>query len=187
MVFLLVLGLLFSAPTPAQTAQSYRQRATELAREKSWDQAIASYRQALALEPNDPDTHYNLALALKYKGDGKQAAEEFEAALRLKPNWPDAHYGLGATWYDLHDQAAALTELRTAIELDPANAGAHHYLALVYLHQNDPTAAEGELRQALKLKPSAEMYFELGLTQGQPGTLKRAPPPFRHTLPLHPP
>ncbi len=121
MVFLLVLGLLFSASSSAQTAGSYRQQAIDFSRNKSWDQAIASYRKALALEPNDPDTHYNLALTLKYKGDAKQAVEEFEATLRLKPKWADAHYGLGATLYDLNDQAAALKELRTAIDLDPAN------------------------------------------------------------------
>src|SRR5260370_27761509 len=186
MVFLLVLGLLFSAPTFAQTAQSYRQQAIELSRNKSWDQAIESYHKALDLEPNDPDTHYNLALALKYKGDAKQAAEEFEATLRLKPNWADAHYALGATQYDLRDLAAALKELRRAIQLAPSNAGAHHYLALVYLHQNDPTAAEGELRQALKLKPSAEMYFELGLTEGQIGNLEGAAAELRHALLLTP-
>src|ERR1700730_14446567 len=129
MVFLLILGLLLSAPSFAQTAESYRQRAIELSRMKSWDEAIASYHQALDLEPDDPSTHYNLALTLKYKGDAKQAAEEFAAALRLKPKWADAHYGLGAAWYDLGEQAAALKELRAAVELDPANTGAHRLLA----------------------------------------------------------
>src|SRR5207248_10187360 len=132
MVFLLVLSLPFSTPTLAQTAQSYRQRAIELSRNKSWDQAIASYHKALDLEPNDPDTHYNLALALKYKGDPKQAADEFQAALRLKPNWADAHYGLGATRYDLNDQASALNELRAAVNLDPTNISARRLLARIY-------------------------------------------------------
>ena len=76
-----------------QTAQNYREQATELARAKSWDEAIAAYRKALEIEPRDSLTHYNLALALKYKGDARQAADEFESALRLKPNWADAHYG----------------------------------------------------------------------------------------------
>src|ERR1700732_3394711 len=115
----LMLSLLFSAPLSAQTAESYRQEALQLSRAKSWDQAAASYRKALALEPNDAVTHYNLALTLKYEGDARQAAEEFETALRLRPKWPDAHYGLGATHYDLHDQSAALRELHTAVELDP--------------------------------------------------------------------
>src|SRR5215831_14820907 len=110
MVFLLILGLFFAAPSFAQTAESYRQQAIELSRHKSWDQAIANYHKALDLAPNDPLTHYNLALTLKYKGEARQAVEEFESTLRLKPKWADAHYGLGATWYDLHDLVAAQKE-----------------------------------------------------------------------------
>src|SRR5258707_10670348 len=174
MLFLLVLGLLFSVPSSAQTAESYRQHAVELSRNKFWDQAISSYRKALALEPNDPDTHYNLALTLKYKGDAKQAVEEFEAALRLKPKWADAHYGLGATWYDLGDQAAALKELRTAIDLDQANAGAHGLLARIYLQQSNPLAAAGELRRALQSKPSSELHLQLGVGGGQLGNFENA-------------
>src|SRR5207247_11389352 len=174
MVFLLVLSLPFSTPTLAQTAQSYRQRAIELSRNKSWDQAIASYHKALDLEPNDPDTHYNLALTLKYKGDAKQAVEEFETTLRLKPKWADAHYALGATWYDLNDQAAALKELRTAVDLDFANAGAHRLLAHIYLQQSNPSAAEGELRRALQSKHSAELQIEIGMAEGKSGKMAGA-------------
>ena len=76
--------LAFSEPALAQTAQSYRQQATEFARSKSWDEAIAAYRKALDLDPNDALTHYDLALALKYKGDTKQAVEEFESATQTQ-------------------------------------------------------------------------------------------------------
>src|ERR1700757_3476028 len=111
----LFLALVMAASGFAQTAETYRRDATELARQKSWDQAIANYRKALELEPKDALTHYNLALALKYKGEPRQAVDEFEAALRLKPKSAEVHYGLGATWYDLHDQSAAVKELRIAV------------------------------------------------------------------------
>ena len=78
MVFVLLLGLLFATPSLAQTAESYRRQAVEFSRAKSWDEAIATYHKALDLEPDDVLTHYNLALALKYKGDARQAMEEFE-------------------------------------------------------------------------------------------------------------
>ena len=92
----------------AQTADNYRQRAIEFSRKKSWDEAIANYQHAIGLNPNDASTHYNFALALKYKGDAQRAVQEFQAALRLKPTWGDAHYALGATLYDLQDLAAGL-------------------------------------------------------------------------------
>src|SRR4051812_37529940 len=147
MAVVLVLILAFAAPGSAQTAASYSKAATEFARQKSWDEAIADYRKALELEPNDPLTHYNLALALKYKGEASGAATEFQAALRLKPKWADAHYGLGVTWYDLHDLTAASKELRAALALQLANLAARRLLAGIYLEQNDPASAKTELQR----------------------------------------
>src|SRR5579863_65333 len=174
----MALALTFSvslpALLPAQTAQAYRQQATELARAKSWDAAIAAYRKALELEPNDPLTHYDLALTLKYKGEPAQAVEEFETALKLKPDFADAHYGLGATLYELHQPDAAMKELLAAVQLDPSNAGAHRLLAHLYSEKNDLADAETQLKLAVALKPSAEMHLELGMIEGQLGKLDLA-------------
>ena len=63
MVSLLILSLLVAAPSFGQTAEQYRKQALELSRAKSWDEAIAAYHKALELNPKDPLTHYDLALA----------------------------------------------------------------------------------------------------------------------------
>ena len=181
----LVASLLVADPSIAQTAEEYRQRAIELSRTKSWDEAIANYHKALALDDNDALTHSNLALTLKYKGDARQSVDEFEATLRLKPKWAEAHYGLGATWYDLQDLEGARKELRTAVELNPGNADSHRLLARVYAQQNDPTSADRELRRALQYKPSAEIHFELGLAEGQLGNLETAATQFREAIHLN--
>ena len=70
---LLIVLFMMAAPCFAQTAETYRRDATDFARQKSWDQAVANYRKALELEPNDALTHYDLALALKYKGEAAHA------------------------------------------------------------------------------------------------------------------
>ncbi len=100
-------GCLCTPRASAQTAESYRQRGTEQSRAQSWDDAIANYRKALEIEPKDAASHYNLALALKYKGDTREALKEFQSASDLRPKWAKAHYGLGSVWYDLQDQDAA--------------------------------------------------------------------------------
>src|SRR5947207_9604278 len=186
MAVVLILLLLIAAPCFAQTASSYSKAATEFARQKSWDQAIADYRKALELEPNDSLTHYNLGLALKYKDEARDAAAEFQAALRLKPKWADAHYALGATYYDLRDQAAAIKELHAAVALAPTKVVARRMLARIYEEQNDLASAKAELQRALASTSSAELYTELGATEGQLGNLSAAASDFRHALKLDP-
>ncbi|PYX51046.1 MAG: hypothetical protein DMG79_04355, partial [Acidobacteria bacterium] len=179
-------GSLFAPRGTAQSAESYRQRAAELSRAKSWDDAITNYRKALELEPNHAITHYNLALALKYKGESRESLKEFQAALKLRAKWAEAHYGIGAVWYDLQDQDDAVKELRTAEALDPLNAATHRLLARILAQQNNLADAEHELRLALKLKPSAESHLEMGVVEGQLGKLNDAVMQFRDAIRLDP-
>ena len=175
---------LFAPWLSAQTVDSYRQRAAELSRAKSWDDAITNYRKALALEPNDAITHYNLAWAMKYKGDPREALKEFQAALKLRPKWADAHYGIGEVWYDLQDRDSAVKELRTAEALDPLNAATHRLLARILAQQDSLPDAERELKLALRLKPSADTHLELGVVEGQLGNLNEAAAQFRRAIQL---
>ena len=182
----LVLTLAYSDRRWRRRRRSIVSRRETFALSKSWDDAIAAYRKALDLDPNDALTHYDLALALNYKGDTKQAVEEFQSAIQLKPAWGQAHYGLGVALYALHDQAGALKELRKAVESEPSNAAAHVFLAHLYSDQNDFPAAERELSRTVTLKPSAETHFELGEVEGQLGRLDAAAAQFRDAIRLDP-
>src|SRR5689334_4131814 len=66
----------------AETAADFRKQALVCSQKKQWEQAIALYRKALALESQDADTHYDLALALKYQGKSAAAVEEFTKAVQ---------------------------------------------------------------------------------------------------------
>jgi tetratricopeptide (TPR) repeat protein len=58
---------------------------------EEWGRAIAGYREASRLFPDDYVTAYNLARALLESGDAGQAAGEFERAIALAPGEPDFH------------------------------------------------------------------------------------------------
>jgi Flp pilus assembly protein TadD len=47
--------------------------------------AIEKFREAIRLSPDDPQAHYQLALALTRRGAREEARLEFEAARRLAP------------------------------------------------------------------------------------------------------
>ena len=52
---------------------------------EKWDEAVQYWAKALALNPDSPAAHNNLAVAYERQGDWDGAAREYEAALRLDP------------------------------------------------------------------------------------------------------
>ena len=56
-----------------QIAEQHFLRAAELFNEGKMDGAIAELRASLRLNPNDPEAHYNLGLALREKGEADAA------------------------------------------------------------------------------------------------------------------
>ena len=105
----------------AQTAESYRQHATELSRRNPGTMPSRIIATLWSLNRTMPLTHYDLALALKYKGES-QAGPRTSSRPRCASsrNGRTRITDLGAVWYDLQDQTAALKELRTAEGSIPA-------------------------------------------------------------------
>ena len=52
--------------------------------------AIGHYREALRLNTDNPEAHYNLALALLRQGKREEAVAHLREALRLKPDYAAA-------------------------------------------------------------------------------------------------
>jgi len=52
--------------------------------------AIEHYREALRLQPDNPQAHYNLAVGLVRNGEPDAAIPELRTALQIDPEYPDA-------------------------------------------------------------------------------------------------
>ena len=70
------------------TALAHCNRGTALKTQGDLDGAIAEYRAALCLQPNNPMAHFELGRALWTKGDSEAAFEEFHTAHTLAPSEP---------------------------------------------------------------------------------------------------
>jgi TonB family protein len=53
--------------------------------------AITEYREAVRLDPENAETHYNLARTLDKNGEHDAAIAEYREALRLKPEFAKSH------------------------------------------------------------------------------------------------
>ena len=84
--------------------------------------AIAAFKQAHKLKPDDPQIHYMLGMVYSKSKAYKDAAESFKRAVQFKPDWPEAHFKLGTMSYVLGRRSQSLAEYKKLLELNPALA-----------------------------------------------------------------
>jgi hypothetical protein len=60
-----------------------------------FDQAAVYYKRAIALDPANPDTRTDYAVALHGTGHDLEALAELDAVLKAQPNFPQAYFNRG--------------------------------------------------------------------------------------------
>ena len=95
---------------------------------KQWPEAIASFRRATAVAPDDPTTHLELGRALLATNKPAEAVRELEQAVRLAPQSAEALTALGAALSATGKRNQARDALRKALIADPASREAREML-----------------------------------------------------------
>jgi predicted membrane-bound spermidine synthase len=93
--------------------------------------AIAAFRHAIQLDPNDPPVHWHLGAALAAQGANDEALIHFSRSVQLDPNNPGAlnDLGLMLAVQGRFDEAAPYLE--RALAIDPQLIDARRTLAMV--------------------------------------------------------
>jgi len=79
--------------------------------------AVASYNQAISLEPLNPLIRIDLGGVFYAYGNYEQAEKIFERAVELKPDWANARYNLASSLREQQKYGRALQELNVALSL----------------------------------------------------------------------
>ena len=120
------------------------------------DKALAEAARAIALDPNEPEAHVAMALALITTGRPEAGVEFVETALRLNPSHP-TYYVLahGMAYFALNDLERAADILSEALKRNPDAVELAPLLAASYARlgrRDDARAAL--LRWQPKISPS---------------------------------
>ena len=116
------------------------------------DEAMARFRAAIRINPNDPLVHHNLGTTLMEVGRLDEAVEEQRQAIRLAPGYAEAHGNLGAVLQKLGRLSEAADEYRTTLDIKPDLSGARANLAVVLQQLNRPQEARAELQEAARIQ-----------------------------------
>jgi tetratricopeptide (TPR) repeat protein len=87
--------------------------------QKKYDDAIAEFRVAIRLNPDNPETYHDLGEALLLQGRTVEAIATLELAIQMRPDLHDAHFALGVALGSQGRKADAVVAFREAIRLNP--------------------------------------------------------------------
>ncbi|MCB1097999.1 MAG: tetratricopeptide repeat protein [Verrucomicrobiae bacterium] len=132
--------------------------------EKSAAEALAGFRFALQLNPDDPEAHSNLGAALSIEKKFRQARSHFEQALAVNPDHVAAHFNFGLLLVETGDPAAARLHFQKAVATDPTHAAAWHQLGQLALDRRDPTEAITCFKRSLEARNDVETHYNIGVT-----------------------
>jgi arylsulfatase A-like enzyme/Tfp pilus assembly protein PilF len=145
--------------------------------------AIALYRQAVALAPNDADAWYNLAVALQESGNAREGEVALAEAAKRDPGRPEIHNIRGTALAESGDLPAAEKEFRATIAGDSRNARAYNNLGNVLRAMSRDTEAADAYRKAIELAPRyADPLNGLGALLVAAGRAREAIPYFDAAL-----
>ena len=116
------------------------------------DEAVASYRRALALNPDFASGHNNLGNTLRNLHRLSEAEASFRRALEIKPDFAEAQINLGLTLYELDRLGEAEASYRRALEIKPDFSEAYSNLGLTLKDQGRLDEALVNYNLALKFK-----------------------------------
>lgn len=146
------------ALTPAGSAQRFGLQGNLYLAEGRTGQAIQSFEECLALDPDNLRAHKNLGAI--YLGDTDERLTDYRRALRHNEKAyalqksTETTWNLARNYYALERDYEALTLFEKLVGESPEDADAHYYLGMVCYDLGDLNRAQQHLIRAITLDPS---------------------------------
>jgi tetratricopeptide (TPR) repeat protein len=125
-IMIVAAGLLPEKCYTQNQAQELLEHGAGLMEKKKYDQAIATFKQAIKKEPNSASTYNLLGMAYRFKYNQvrsqdlkNQEIAAFKKAIEIDPNYWVALINLGATYYYIGERAKAAPLFKKALSLNP--------------------------------------------------------------------
>ncbi|MDP3980495.1 MAG: tetratricopeptide repeat protein [Chlamydiota bacterium] len=115
-----------------EQSNGYFQHGVKLQQQNKNVEAIAAYRKAIQLNPENVKAHYNLGILYKWSGDFRSAIKEYNKTVELDPNHVQAHYNLGILYRETKLFPDAVSEFKKAIAINSRFPEAYLGLGLIY-------------------------------------------------------
>lgn len=150
-------------------------------------EAVQLYTAAIAANPQQVDSHFNLGNVYRKLNRPQDAANAYLAALRISPKNARAYLNLGLALSDGGDWNQAIDCFRQAVDLDPLFPDAYNLLGDALFRTGRTAEAVAIFREFIVRCPDdARAHHNLGLALAAQGDYEAAIPELELALKFRP-
>ncbi|MDZ7722401.1 MAG: tetratricopeptide repeat protein [candidate division KSB1 bacterium] len=155
--------ILWGIPREYSEADELNKEALEFARAQKYKEAFEKWKQAIEINPVDPDFHYNIGLAFFQVGHFDQGIEYCQETIEICPVYYKAYFVLGSLYSRKRQYVEAEQILLKALMFNPKNVNGLVNLGAVYSVLKENDKAKKWFEKALQYSPDElKAYFGLG-------------------------
>ena len=152
-----------------------------------YEDAVAEYTQAIALDSNIAGAYNNRGIAYRNLGKYAEAIADYDQAITLDPQDAVAYYNRGIAYVDWGKYAEAVADFTQAITLDPKNAVSYYNRGNAYADLGKYAEAIADYTQAIALDPKdAGAYNNRGNAYADLGKYAEAIADYDQAIALDP-
>ncbi len=156
-------------------------------KQRDFDQAIASYTEAIRLDPQRAGAYVGRGVSRRAKGDVDGAIADHSEAIRLDPRSVSAYVNRGIARRSKGDMDGAIADYTEAIRLNPRDAVAYNNRGYTRHEKGDNAGAIADCSEAIRLNGrQAYFYHSRALPRAATGDYAGAIADFQKTLQLMP-
>lgn len=139
------------------------EEAIEYFNKKQFEEAIASFEEALKEDENHPNILNNIGLCYANLAQDDKAEEYYLKALSIDPKLAQTYINIADVYFRNRKIAECITLLENAVTLMPQDVALKHYLARFYIEDVRYDLAIDQLSEVLDMSPkNIDAYWDLG-------------------------
>ena len=128
------------------------------------ESSIDSFKNALSLNPNYSEAHYNLGVVYQKTHQNNQALDCYQKAISLQQAYPAAHNNSGIIYLEKEQIESAIKSFEWATAYSPNYSQAYNNLGSSFQKINQFEKAKIQFEKAISIDPNyAQAYENLGI------------------------
>lgn len=171
----------------AAAVREHFDKGVELANNNQYEEAVAEFKEALELDPEQPAVHSRLGDAYKHLEKYAEAEASFKKAIELDPANGNLYSNLGDVLARQGKKEESVEAFKKAAEMNP-NAGAQDLYNIGVTHYNDGNMEDAAIyfRKVIEKDPNySEAYYLLATClSGNMDTIPEAVDLFKQYIDL---